>query len=48
MTELPSDGYIPDSSRTVAEQKVALEKLRDVIAELLGGAALSSLTISSG
>jgi len=45
---LPAAGYISNSSRTVAEQKAALEDVRDAIADLLGGAARASLTIASG
>ena len=48
MTSLPTEGYLEDSSRTVAEQKVAFDQIRDVVAEMLGGAASSELTISSG
>ncbi|MBX9877642.1 MAG: hypothetical protein K2Y22_04220 [Candidatus Obscuribacterales bacterium] len=45
---LPADGYISNAARTVGEMKTALETVRDVIAELPGGAAAQSLTISSG
>lgn len=48
MTALPSDNYISNASRTVAEQKVALESLRDVHAELPGGVANTTLTIATG
>jgi hypothetical protein len=45
---LPAAGYISNASRTVAEQKTALEDLRDAVADQLGGAARESLTIASG
>ena len=45
---LPAAGYLSNSSRTVAEQKTALEDVRDAIADLLGGAARASLTIAAG
>jgi hypothetical protein len=48
MTTLPASGYLSDANRTVGEQKQALEDLRNVIAELPGGAAESTLTIASG
>jgi hypothetical protein len=48
MSTLPASGYIENAARTVGEQKTALEDVRDVIAELLGGSAESELTISSG
>lgn len=48
MTSLPADNYINNASRTVAEQKVALESLRDVHAELPGGVVNSTLTIATG
>lgn len=48
MSVLPASGYISNAARTNAEQKLALEELRDAIAESLGGAARSELTISGG
>lgn len=45
---LPAAGYISNASRTVAEQKTALEDVRDFVADLLGGAAREALTIASG
>lgn len=48
MSTLPASGYIENAARTVAEMKIALEDVRDVIAELPGGAAETELTISGG
>lgn len=48
MSVLPASGYISNAARTNAEQKLALEEVRDAIAESLGGAARSELTISGG
>lgn len=50
MTDIPADGTLADAGDTLttALAKVALEKLRDVLAELPGGAATSELTISGG
>lgn len=48
MSSLPASGYISNAARTNAEQKLALEELRDAIAELEGGSARSELTISAG
>jgi hypothetical protein len=45
---LPAAGYISNASRTVAEQKTALEDLRDFVADLPGGAPRQALTIASG
>lgn len=45
---LPAAGYLSNSGRTVAEQKTALEDVRDFVADLLGGAAREALTIASG
>lgn len=48
MTSLPPSGYIEANARTVGEQKQALEDVRSVIAEMLGGQAETELTIGSG
>lgn len=48
MSVLPASGYISNAARTNAEQKLALEEVRDAVAESLGGAARSELTISGG
>ena len=48
MAGLPAQGYISDSARTVAEQKTAMEDVRDTAAQMLGGTARSELTISGG
>lgn len=48
MTTLPSPGYISHPDRTEGEGKQYFEDLRSVIAELLGGAAESELTIAAG
>lgn len=47
-TSLPSASYISNASRTVAEVKTALENIRNFIANMMGGGARSSLTISGG
>lgn len=48
MATLPASGYIPNASRTTAEQKVALEALRHILAESIGGEARATKTIASG
>ena len=48
MSQLPASGYISSDQRTVGEMKQALEDVRDVISELLGGQAETELTISAG
>jgi hypothetical protein len=48
MSDLPSSGYLENDARTEGEMKQALEDVRDVIEELVGGDAESELTISSG
>lgn len=48
MSTLPAAGYIENASRTNAEQKAALEAIRDILAESVGGGARTELTISSG
>src|SRR5262245_25349294 len=48
MADLPASGYLSDSARTVAEMKTALEDERDFVAQLMGGSAETTLTISSG
>lgn len=48
MTDLPDSGYISDDARTVQEQKDALEAVRDVVSELPGGDAITTLGIVSG
>lgn len=48
MTALPAQNYLSDAARTEGEMKTALEAVRDVIAEMIGAAASTELTISSG
>jgi len=48
MSTLPAAGYIENAARTNAEMKVALEALRDIMAEAVGGEAGAELTIASG
>jgi len=48
MTILPASGYWENNARTEGEGKQWGEDVRDVIAELLGGAAATQLTIVSG
>ena len=48
MTTLPVSGYMSNAARTEGEMKTAFENLRDVTAELLGGAVESELTIAAG
>lgn len=52
MSTLPVDGVLEHADRTVAETKVNIDKIRDVVAELMGGdedfATNEELTISSG
>ena len=52
MSELPVDGNLENAARTVAETKVNIDKIRDVVAELIGGdedfSTNEELTISSG
>lgn len=45
---LPAAAYLSNSSRTVAEMKIAMEDQRDAVAQLPGGTARSELTISGG
>jgi len=48
MATLPAGGYLENASRTNAEMKAALEAIRDIMAENIGGEARSELTIASG
>ena len=52
MSTLPADGNLENAARTVAETKVNVDKIRDVVAELIGGdddfVTNEELTISSG
>lgn len=48
MTVLPASGYLSSNERTQQQMKDALEDQRDFIAEGVGGAAVSALTIASG
>lgn len=48
MTALPPPGYISDPNINVQEQKDALEAVRNVVSELPGGDAITTLTIDSG
>jgi hypothetical protein len=48
MSTLPAAGYLENAARTNAEMKVALEALRDIMAESVGGEAGAELTIASG
>ncbi len=47
-TSLPAASYLSNSGRTVAEMKAALDAQRNFIANMIGGGARSSVTISSG
>ena len=48
MTALPAANYFNDNARTEGEIKLWGEDIRQVIAELMGGAAIGALTIASG
>ena len=48
MSTLPAAGYIENAARTNAETKVALEAIRDIMAENVGGEARAELTIATG
>lgn len=48
MSTLPAAGYLENAARTNAEMKAALEAIRDIMAESLGGEARTELTIASG
>lgn len=48
MTALPGSGYLSNTGRTQQQMKDAFEALRDFIAEGVGAAAASGLTIASG
>jgi hypothetical protein len=48
MSALPAAGYIENAARTNAEMKAALEAIRDIMAESVGGEARTELTIASG
>ncbi len=48
MSTLPAAGYIENAARTHAEIKAALESMRDIMAEGIGGEARAELTIASG
>lgn len=47
-TSLPAASYLSNAGRTVAEMKAALDAQRNFIANMIGGGARSSVTISSG
>jgi len=48
MSVLPVTGYLSNAARTEGEMKTALEDVRDVVAELLGGSIETELTIATG
>lgn len=48
MSTLPAAGYLENAARTNAEMKAALEAVRDIMAETIGGEARYELTIASG
>lgn len=48
MATLPAAGYLENAARTNAEMKAALEAIRDIMAENIGGEAGAELTIASG
>lgn len=48
MSTLPTAGYLENAARTNAEMKAALEAIRDIMAENIGGEAGAELTIASG
>ena len=48
MTDLVAANYPSNAARTNAEMKVVLDGFRDILAEHLGGAARTELTIASG
>jgi len=48
MSTLPAAGYLENAARTNAEMKAALEAIRDIMAEAVGGEARYELTIASG
>lgn len=48
MSTLPAAGYLENAVRTNAEMKAALEAVRDIMAETIGGEARYELTIASG
>ncbi len=48
MSVLPVSGFLSNPGRTEGEMKTALEDVRDVIAELLGGSIETELTIATG
>jgi len=48
MTSLVAAGYFTNVSRTNAEAKSAQDDLVEVVRELLGGAAETTLTIATG
>lgn len=48
MSTLPAASYLENAARTNAEMKAALEAIRDILAETIGGEASAELTIASG
>ncbi len=48
MTTLPASGYFTDAARTNGEAKQGFDDVRDVVSELIGGAAEATLTIAAG